>query len=293
MLKSCSEFYQVCDEVIYFNATASSFHKFGVQVPWGDLSLKDKNDENTSLKLVSNECPPSILIFEYGVVVFWGLSESLERCVMKALGKPQFQKEDSFYEQGIPQEEVLHYYIDESYSTTGRVYGDVIVIRVDDLSVRLPISHALAQSVKLGVYEERLSEALDTTWRFPVQLAQSGRLPSTRTSKKEVNKKIGELFMLRMQLNLMSNILDTPEIFWTQVQWEGLYKAARAYLEIPQRIEVLNQRMLVISDLLDMLRQHLSTLHGEFLEWIVIILIAIEILMGVIEIFIFVKLDIK
>lgn len=77
------------------------------------------------------------------------------------------------------------------------------------------------------------------------------------------------------------------------MQWEGLYKAARSYLEIPQRIEVLNQRMLVISDLLDMLRQHLSTLHGEFLEWIVIILIAIEILMGIIEIFIFVKLEIK
>lgn len=181
-------------------------------MPWGDFKLKEAA-EQSSLRLTSSQCPPSVLVFEYGVVVFWGLSEKLERSVVDVLGKPRFQKEDLFPRQSTPQEEVLHYYIDESYSTTGRVYGDVIVIRVDDFSVRLAISHALAQSVKLAVYEERLSEALDTTWQFPMQLAQLGHLSSTKASKREVNKKIGELFMLRMQLNLISNILDTPEIF--------------------------------------------------------------------------------
>jgi uncharacterized Rmd1/YagE family protein len=57
-----------------------------------------------------------------------------------------------------------------------------------------------------------------------------------------------------------------------------------AYLEINQRVDVLNARMGVIGDLLDMLKEHLTTSHGEFLEWIIIVLIAIEILMGLIEI---------
>jgi uncharacterized Rmd1/YagE family protein len=40
----------------------------------------------------------------------------------------------------------------------------------------------------------------------------------------------------------------------------------------------------VISDLLDMLKEHLNSSHGEQLEWIVIILIAFEIIIGVITI---------
>ena len=38
-------------------------------------------------------------------------------------------------------------------------------------------------------------------------------------------------------------------------------------------MELLNQRVGVISDLLDMLKEHLNSTHGEYLEWIVIILI--------------------
>jgi uncharacterized Rmd1/YagE family protein len=45
------------------------------------------------------------------------------------------------------------------------------------------------------------------------------------------------------------------------------------YLEIPQRVDLINQRTDVIGDLLAMLREHLNSTHGEFLEWIVIILI--------------------
>lgn len=34
-----------------------------------------------------------------------------------------------------------------------------------------------------------------------------------------------------------------------------------------------------------MLKEHLNSAHGETLEWIIIILIAIEILIGLVEIF--------
>lgn len=56
------------------------------------------------------------------------------------------------------------------------------------------------------------------------------------------------------------------------------------YLEINQRVELLNQRTSVISDLLDMLKEHLNSSHGEQLEWIVIVLIFFEIVIGVITI---------
>ena len=57
------------------------------------------------------------------------------------------------------------------------------------------------------------------------------------------------------------------------------------YLEISQRVEVLNQRCVVISDLLDMLSEHLNGFHAEKLEWTVIILIVFEIFIGIVEIY--------
>ncbi len=89
---------------------------------------------------------------------------------------------------------------------------------------------------------------------------------------------------MRINVNLVSNVLDTPEIFWSEPALEPLYMAIRGYLEISQRVELLNQRVSVISDLLDMLKEHLNSSHGEQLEWIVIILIAFEIVIGIMTI---------
>jgi uncharacterized Rmd1/YagE family protein len=97
--------------------------------------------------------------------------------------------------------------------------------------------------------------------------------------------KIGHLFVQRINVNLVSPILDTPELFWSEPTLEPLYNAIRGYLEIPQRVELLNQRCQVVGDLLDMLKEHLNSTHGEYLEWIIIVLIAIEILIGLVTIF--------
>ena len=69
--------------------------------------------------------------------------------------------------------------------------------------------------------------------------------------------------MIKIDVNLVSPILDTPEIFWSEPSLEPLYSAIRGYLEISQRVELLNQRCAVISDLLDMLKEHLNSTHGK------------------------------
>jgi uncharacterized Rmd1/YagE family protein len=58
-----------------------------------------------------------------------------------------------------------------------------------------------------------------------------------------------------------------------------LYDAARSYLEIPQRINLLNTRVEVLQDMLQLLKESVSSRHSERLEQIVIVLIAIEISM--------------
>jgi uncharacterized Rmd1/YagE family protein len=97
---------------------------------------------------------------------------------------------------------------------------------------------------------------------------------------------IGELFILRINIHQSGSVLDTPELFWVEPQLEPVYQAVRSYLEMDRRVKVLTSRLEVIGDLLAVLKDQLSHGHGEKLEWIVIILIAAEILVATINIYV-------
>lgn len=100
---------------------------------------------------------------------------------------------------------------------------------------------------------------------IPTQIATTGKISLTR---KEINMQIGELFILRINIHLNGSVLDTPELFWVEPQLEPVYTAVRTYLEMDQRVSLLTERLAVIKDLLQVLKDQLSHGHGEMLEWI-------------------------
>lgn len=58
----------------------------------------------------------------------------------------------------------------------------------------------------------------------------------------------GKLFKLRRDINLVSNVLDVPELFWTEASLGDLYDAVREYMEISGRVQSLNEKLGVASD---------------------------------------------
>jgi uncharacterized Rmd1/YagE family protein len=56
------------------------------------------------------------------------------------------------------------------------------------------------------------------------------------------------------------------------------------YLEIGDRVEILNSRFSVLQEMLDMLRDHENNAHSARLEWIVIWLIVVELVVGLLEV---------
>lgn len=63
----------------------------------------------------------------------------------------------------------------------------------------------------------------------------------------------GRLFVLRRDVNLVSNVLDVPELFWSEASLKNLYSAVREYLEISGRVLVLNERLRVANELVRVL----------------------------------------
>jgi uncharacterized Rmd1/YagE family protein len=83
------------------------------------------------------------------------------------------------------------------------------------------------------------------TLSIPKQLAVSGAL---KLRRHEALKLTGRLFKLRRDVNLVSNVLDVPELFWSEASLKELYDAVREYMEIKPRVQVLNDKLGVASD---------------------------------------------
>ncbi|ORY25105.1 DUF155-domain-containing protein [Rhizoclosmatium globosum] len=227
--------------------------------------------------LVRRTTVPELIFFDFGVVVMWGLTEEEEYEILEDV---KAFEEESIDHSDLESEKFHYLY---SRQQQARIYNDIITLISPSSSVmvKLTISYAFAQSAKLTLFEGLIEETIESTRRIPTVMAETGKIHMHR---KAINKKIGQLFIMRINVNLVSNVLDTPEIFWSEPAFEPLYTAIRGYLEINQRVDLVNQRVAVISDLLAMLKDNLSSTHGEQLEWIVIFLISVEILIGLITI---------
>ena len=56
----------------------------------------------------------------------------------------------------------------------------------------------------------------------------------------------GQVFIQRAAVNLLSTVLDTPEFFWSAPDiMQTLYKRICEYMELDDRVEVLNNRFAV------------------------------------------------
>ncbi|KAG9015077.1 hypothetical protein FRB90_004885 [Tulasnella sp. 427] len=221
-----------------------------------------------------NPSTPEVFLFDYGTVVIWGMTEAQEKRFLHSLRKFEVEK--------LPPDDVesedLNYY----YANYSRIYNDVITLRKgSSYMTKLALSHALAQSVKISLFEELISNTIDQTKDIPEVISETGKIGMPHN---EIMQQIGQLFILRMNINLVGSVLDSPELFWSFPDLQPLYDAARSYLEIPQRVDLLNARVEVLQDMLRLLKESVSSRHAERLEQIVIFLIGIEIILGIVTI---------
>ncbi|MCJ1372732.1 hypothetical protein MMC20_003957 [Loxospora ochrophaea] len=227
-----------------------------------------------------------MFVFSYGVAVFWNFSERQEKDILADLTFSEShtgislvtraQKEDDF------ETEEFHF----EYSSTNprpRVFNDMITLRSGDHMIKLTMSHAIAQSTKLNYFEQQMANQMAEAQYVPRRLALTGKLGLKR---EDVLKILGALFKSRVDVNLSSNMLDTPSFFWSsEPTLHPLYHAVREYLEIKPRIQVLNERLRVFLDLAEILSDSIADNKMSRQTWIIIALILLSILVTCSEVF--------
>jgi uncharacterized Rmd1/YagE family protein len=213
-------------------------------------------------------CSFQAFFFPYGVSVFWGAP--------KELGLKMIQEEVEALEQ-FHCEDLETDLFTYSFGDIAKIVEDEITLPNEDVLTKLAVSHGIAQSVKLGTFESSIQKTYNSTKKIPENLVLQGKIP---LSRKEIRRKMGELFISRNSINLHMDVLDTPEFFWEYPELEPLYMLTANYLDISRRVEVLNQRMDVIHGLFEMLGNELNHLHSSRLEMTIILLIVIEVLIA-------------
>jgi uncharacterized Rmd1/YagE family protein len=151
-------------------------------------------------------------------------------------------------------------------------------LRTLQVEEKLSLSYAMAQSSKLFVFEQKVFKSVEMTRYLPKELATKGKINS---SKKELNQLIGQLFVQQTEVNLFSSILDTPDFLWDDDEHLPVYEFTRSYLEVDDRVALLNSRLAVIRELLGVIEAQLANSNSTRLEWIIIWLISVEIVMGI------------
>ena len=228
---------------------------------------------------LGEESSGDVFYFDYGCVAFWGLTEKQETDILHNIVRPCEENSLPPVESELDQFQ-FHYMANEK----PHIQNDTITINhrlSNDHRIKLSISHALAQSTKLCVFEERVLAIVNNTRDLPETLAETGKITLPR---KAIAQLIGKVFLQKSAVNLLSTVLDTPEFFWSAPDsLQALYKKVNEYMELDDRVVVLNNRFQVLTEMLDMLRDHQNNSHTARLEWIVIWLIVVEVVVGLFE----------
>eukprot|EP01039_Chlorochromonas_danica_P008113 gene8113-8952_t len=243
------------------------------------LSRQDSNQESSN----PNKVPHSlsgygareVFVFDFGAAVFWGFPRGEEAGLLKTIrmfvtkgmvGTTEFESgEDDMAFVISPEEKSI------------TIANDVISLPEDSLSKqRLAVSFAIAQSSVLAIFEARIEQKVEEYKYIPEALAAYGKV---HLSERQLGMMIGEVFVIRHDVNLHTEILDTPDFFWKEKIFESDYKMVSSYLEMSGRTEILNKRLDMLRELLEVLQQQMENAHAVKLEWIVIYLIVAEVVL--------------
>lgn len=207
----------------------------------------------------------NIFIFNYGVLVYWQLNAEdrkhfLDKIKPYAINPVTRLVEDLFTFEHSPGKQA--------------VKNDHITLADHEIITKLALSHGIAQSIKLAQFEYAVQDAIEDTAYIPQRIASTGK---TRLSRKDLAKLRGHLYLTKSDIMLNYDLLDTPEFFWDYPELDHCYQMMADYLEREQRMEVLSKKLETIHELLEMMADEQKHKHSSLLEWIIIWLIAFEI----------------
>lgn len=133
----------------------------------------------------------------------------------------------------------------------------------------------IAQSVALDRFLEITESILKDTKEFTVALEKEGKL---NISGKNLRKFIGRVLNMKNRITEYLYIFDPSELTWEDEKLNKLDQEIKQNFDLKIRYISINDRLGIIKENLDLFKDVLQHKESSRLEWIIIILILVEIL---------------
>lgn len=215
-----------------------------------------------------------VFVFKNGTVVSWGLKryqiDYYLEVIKQFADKPiAFTVQDEF-----------SYQYDDKTTIEPHDFFDIDCLLLEDYSdeLKLGLSYGFSQSVKLQYFETTIEGLIEKYTPLIHSLSKKTR---NAVSRHKIHQVIGEILRATSEMNLTSNFLYLPKYFWQHPTLEANYTMLERYLHIQRRVNTMNHRLDTLNEIFDMFSSYLDSRHSHTLEIVIIILIAIEIIFGV------------
>jgi uncharacterized Rmd1/YagE family protein len=214
------------------------------------------------------------ILYRFGVVVFFGVAPEDQANFLRRL-EPVVAVPDP-----APETETLEVRVDPG--TREGLVGGVLYLK-DASPPRLQvIADVLSKSVLLSLYERRVAGEFDRIEPLAAELDRSGRI---RSRSAELQKMIGSMLLVESRMVGRAAITDKPEILWDNPALEALFAKVEDEFEIRLRDAALERKLGLIARTAQTVAQMLTAKHSLRVEWYIVILILVEILLTLYELF--------
>ena len=222
---------------------------------------------STSFELFYEYNQGYIFVLNYGVVVFANVDEVQRNTFISLLTKycvnhleNRLQEDFIIEKKDIPQPEF-------SYNSLSVNEINTDVIRIAMLQV--------AQSLALDFYQDAAQQLFDNSVNLTNQLEEFGRF---QISKRKLLKFIGKTLNTKNRIIDNLYIFDTPSVVWENEFLGKINDGLTKTFDISIRFKELEYMLKLVEDNLAVFVELTNAKESKRLEWIVIILIFIEIL---------------
>jgi len=140
-------------------------------------------------------------------------------------------------------------------------------------SVASIISLVLSQSVGLEIRERSLEKKMQESKNL------YDKIENIKASdRKNLMSFASNIAKERFEILSQLFLLDKPDIVWDDFELESLYNQLALQLELKSRFDVIEYKISFLKESVGFITDRVNQKSSEFLEWIIILLIAIEIL---------------
>lgn len=226
--------------------------------------------ENSLVGEITND--KLIFVSTFGVITFCNFSfEEIESFLSRLDIKEAHHYKTALINQDYPM------IINEQY-TKPQIDEHTIKYDKFNKSIASIIALALSQSVGLEIKEQSLERKMEESKKLyekieKLKVKDRGKLMGFASSIAK------ERFHILNQLYL----LDKPDILWDDLELESLYNQLSLQLELKSRFDVIEYKISYLKESVEFATDMINQKSSEFLEWIIIWLIVIEVVFSVYE----------